>query len=536
MPPPSPASPHSRVAPAHQRDAQQPNVRSVLLVGNAAQAEVLLTQTLNGHTRINRCADWFEAIAQAHRENFDAIIAPARPIERRAESAVKRLRDAAGESRLILLAEPANESLARRLLASGCDDYLIWPATGPELIASLTAAQTTPASPPPSLPTSPAAQPAPTPTRTVPEPSAPAPYVNGKHTSLPSPTTPPTPAPSPTPPHIEVDISHVIANARQRFALDSGQIAQVIVDALLRHPASAVKTTLDELNARLPGAVRLSIASLRKGDPVTPPHLKLLSRVIPLASHAPLSDLSSLGSSTRASSGLVLHVLLDKRYDDRAGQDLLDLLTPHFSRVLELQDRHLRLQRLAITDDLTGLCNARYFRHILEKIMLKAQEQRFPVTLLLFDIDHFKKYNDRFGHAAGDEILRQTARVMKECVREHDYVARLGGDEFAVIFWENDSKRQPYPGQAIRPGKPPSSPALIFERFRKLIQSHKFACLGPDAQGSLTISGGLAVYPYDARTPDELVAKADKALMFGAKTGGRNSLHIVGPENQSHPE
>ena len=103
----------------------------------------------------------------------------------------------------------------------------------------------------------------------------------------------------------------------------------------------------------------------------------------------------------------------------------------------------MSLQRLAITDDLTGLANGRYFRHFLAKTIDKAKVMRFPVTLFLFDIDNFKKYNDQFGHCVGDEILKQTATLMRRCVRDHDLVARISGDEFAVVFWEMEGPRQP---------------------------------------------------------------------------------------------
>ena len=99
-------------------------------------------------------------------------------------------------------------------------------------------------------------------------------------------------------------------------------------------------------------------------------------------------------------------------------------------------------QRLAITDDLTGIYNGRYFRHFLARIIEKARTLRFPVTLLLFDIDNFKSYNDRYGHGVGDEILRQTAALMRRCCRPHDLVARISGDEFAVVFWEKEGPRQ----------------------------------------------------------------------------------------------
>ena len=99
---------------------------------------------------------------------------------------------------------------------------------------------------------------------------------------------------------------------------------------------------------------------------------------------------------------------------------------------------------------------------------------RFPVTLLLFDIDNFKKYNDRYGHGVGDEILRQTASLMRRCVRDHDLVARISGDEFAVVFWEKDGPRQPRDPAAGLPGRPPQTPVQLLERFRRLLARETF--------------------------------------------------------------
>lgn len=210
-----------------------------------------------------------------------------------------------------------------------------------------------------------------------------------------------------------------------------------------------------------------------------------------------------------------------------------------------LEDRHNRLQKLAITDDLTSVYNARYFRHFLSKIIEKARVMRFPVTLLLFDIDNFKKYNDQYGHGVGDEILKQTANLMKRCVRDHDLVARIGGDEFAVVFWEKEGPRQPrQPRESREPrepkpagmaGRPPQTPRQILDRFRRLLATQEFPGLGNAGRGVLTISGGLAVYPYDAADVSALIAEADRRLVFGAKQAGKNSIFLVGTD-EHHAE
>jgi len=188
------------------------------------------------------------------------------------------------------------------------------------------------------------------------------------------------------------------------------------------------------------------------------------------------------------------------------------------------------LQKLAITDELTGLYNGRYFRHFLTRIIDKARTMRFPVTLLLFDIDNFKKYNDQYGHGVGDEILRQTAALMRRCCRDHDLVARISGDEFAVVFWEKEGPRQPrQPGHASS-SRIPQTPIQVFERFKRLLASPEFSQLGNTGKGTLTISGAMAVYPYDAQDVNGLIEAADKELMFNAKVSGKNCLRLVGED------
>ena len=160
----------------------------------------------------------------------------------------------------------------------------------------------------------------------------------------------------------------------------------------------------------------------------------------------------------------------------------------------------------------------------------------FPVTLLLFDIDDFKKYNDRFGHGVGDEILRQVAALMKRCTRDHDLIARIGGDEFAVVFWDKEGPRQPKnPGSGVQPGRPPQAPREIFKRFQRLIASEDFPMLGQSGKGVLGVSAGLAVFPYEAHDVDTLIAEADRRLVHGAKKSGKNTLFIVGTDDPTLP-
>jgi len=170
----------------------------------------------------------------------------------------------------------------------------------------------------------------------------------------------------------------------------------------------------------------------------------------------------------------------------------------------------------ALRDELTGLRNRRYFDRFFADVIEQAKQQRFRVTLMLYDIDDFKDYNDQYGHPAGDEILREAAKLMQSLVRKQDVVARVGGDEFAVIFWDAEPKRR-------SESEHPSSVRSTAARFQKAICEHRFPKLAELAPGTLTISGGMASFPWDGQTPEQLVALADRMLLT-SKRQGKNAI------------
>ncbi|AQT67970.1 Stalked cell differentiation-controlling protein [Anaerohalosphaera lusitana] len=207
------------------------------------------------------------------------------------------------------------------------------------------------------------------------------------------------------------------------------------------------------------------------------------------------------------------------------------------------KDARIReLEKLAIQDDLTNLKNRRYVREFLGQILKKAQELDLWVTLLVFDIDNFKHYNDAYGHSVGDKVLIEAGEVIKNCCREHDVIARIGGDEFAVVFWDRPGDRLgeetvDASGERRRPskGEHPDNAYQIAERFRRQISATKHEFLGPEGKGVLTISGGLASYPRDGQTVEQLFEQADMA-MLEAKRSGKNRVYLVGPEGKYNPE
>jgi diguanylate cyclase (GGDEF)-like protein len=196
-----------------------------------------------------------------------------------------------------------------------------------------------------------------------------------------------------------------------------------------------------------------------------------------------------------------------------------------FGRMIEGAERAEELRRLAFTDELTGLANRRQLMAFLDEKLPLASQAGSTVTLLYFDIDDFKLYNDTYGHEAGDEILRDIGRLFLECTRDTDMVARFGGDEFVVVFWDAEAPR-------TVGSHHPQGVADVVARFRERLRKHTFARLGLEASGNLTISGGMAHYPWDARDAHDLIETADRGL-YRAKDAGKNRFWIIGDGDAS---
>jgi diguanylate cyclase (GGDEF)-like protein len=169
-----------------------------------------------------------------------------------------------------------------------------------------------------------------------------------------------------------------------------------------------------------------------------------------------------------------------------------------------------RQRRLSTSDPLTGLFNRGFFDHYLGKEVERANRYGTVFTVAMIDIDHFKQFNDAFGHAAGDRALRTVARVMLRAVRRSDIVARYGGEELVVIFRETEAD-------------------LALERveqIRQAVEAEAFAVGRQAGSARITVSAGVASWPADGLTGDDVLAMADRRL-FDAKGAGRN--RVVGP-------
>ena len=162
--------------------------------------------------------------------------------------------------------------------------------------------------------------------------------------------------------------------------------------------------------------------------------------------------------------------------------------------------------KLATTDGLTELYNHRFFQEIIrEKIKLSEKTQK-PFSLILIDIDFFKKFNDTYGHQAGDAVLRHVARTLKDNVRAEDFVCRYGGEEMTIVL--NNINHD----IAVKSA----------QKICDAVANKKYS-LGPDLDVNVTISLGVSTYPNNGDTPEKLIEYADKCL-YNAKENGRNRV------------
>ena len=174
-----------------------------------------------------------------------------------------------------------------------------------------------------------------------------------------------------------------------------------------------------------------------------------------------------------------------------------------------LRKKNKELHELSITDSLTGLYNRKHLMETLDNEVARSKRHKHDFAVLVIDIDHFKEYNDTYGHLAGDEVLSRLASVFKKSVRSCDYVARYGGEEFILVL----------------PEIAPKDGVKAAERIRKKVVKEKFA--GDGEPRGVTVSVGVASYPKDGDDPQAIIGHADAAL-YKAKESGRNQVVLAG--------
>jgi diguanylate cyclase (GGDEF)-like protein len=193
----------------------------------------------------------------------------------------------------------------------------------------------------------------------------------------------------------------------------------------------------------------------------------------------------------------------DLQFFSVIGSQMAATLT-HFQRFSSVKN-------MAIYDTLTNLHNRRYFEEVLGVETQKAFRSGTALSLVLVDIDHFKKVNDTFGHAEGDKVLQEISSRLRTAVRRKDTVARYGGEEFILIL----------------PGAGLDESSMIAERIRRLVENVPFDVAR--ARLDLTVSLGISSFPsHQAKSKEDLVRMADQAL-YDAKGRGRNRVSVFSP-------
>lgn len=172
------------------------------------------------------------------------------------------------------------------------------------------------------------------------------------------------------------------------------------------------------------------------------------------------------------------------------------------------KDAHRHVLRSSLTDALTGLYNYGYFMDCLDREICRVARYGGAVTLVMFDIDHFKLFNDRFGHQAGNEALKAMGQVLRKEKRESDIVARFGGEEFVLMLPDGDDAGIETAG-----------------RIRRAISQLNIP-VGGGAAAQVTVSAGVACYPHSAASKEELLDRVDQ-LLYASKEKGRDRVSVA---------
>ncbi|HJS43215.1 MAG TPA: diguanylate cyclase [Gemmatimonadales bacterium] len=175
--------------------------------------------------------------------------------------------------------------------------------------------------------------------------------------------------------------------------------------------------------------------------------------------------------------------------------------------VVRLRESRVELERLSVTDPLTGLYNRLRMMEVLENEVRRSRRLRHPFAVLMADLDLFKKYNDAYGHPAGDALLKRIGAIMREASRDVDFLARYGGEEFLLMMPETEIEG------AIEAA----------ERIRKKIEGDSLPA------GSISISVGVAAFPVNGDSPEALIAAADAALYEAKHAGGNRVIAAARP-------
>ena len=192
---------------------------------------------------------------------------------------------------------------------------------------------------------------------------------------------------------------------------------------------------------------------------------------------------------------------------DVIADDALLALRGHLHGALQNARKYDSIRRQVVTDHLTHLYNRRYFMNRAAEEVERSLRDQAPMSVVLIDIDHFKRFNDTYGHPTGDRVLQAVAAILQDAVRTTDVCARHGGEEFTLLL----------------PNTPGDNAMFMASRVRNTLGQTRYTGLGLPADARLTISAGVATCPRDATSIEDLLEMADRAL-YRAKEEGRDRV------------
>jgi len=191
-------------------------------------------------------------------------------------------------------------------------------------------------------------------------------------------------------------------------------------------------------------------------------------------------------------------------------EKILSVVARSAAMALDNAQLHRKMEGLTITDELTGINNYRYFAEKLKEEQRRASRYNLPFSLIMLDIDWFKKFNDTYGHEVGNIVLKGITGVIKKCIRDVDIFCRYGGEEFVIIL----------------PQTPRVEVARIGERIRQQIEASTFGGGGNIPELKVTVSVGVTSFPENGKPQDEILSVADQAL-YRAKGAGKNLVCVI---------
>lgn len=213
--------------------------------------------------------------------------------------------------------------------------------------------------------------------------------------------------------------------------------------------------------------------------------------------------------------GYLLDGELDTRLPQSSGDELGQLAWNVNQLAERLQGAFARIEQLATTDGLTQVYNYYYFQARLAEELIRSQRYNRPVSMLLVDIDHFRNYNDQYGHPAGDAVLWEVAQLVRKTVRQSDLVARYSGTQFSVLLPETDLLESEIAAEKLRLAA--EARAISFTRD------------GMANAAPVSLSIGIAGFPATALNKDDLAAQAESALLQAKDQGNRVVRYQPGP-------